>query len=491
MNVQIGPKIGWCQEELMCKAYDTWNNIALNSKIIQNSKIDLNNSQLKLACDGGDFEFNHEASIGDKRKQQIQQKQMNKASIYSINLNLNEVNFLQDSSNKPWIPGNFKYESGYAGLHEEILLFNNYISPTIEELYMRDEIISKIMKVISKEFPNAFIDVIGSYKTGLFLPTSDIDMVVFGEWKFLPLNCLKQAFIRDQISDYENVKVIGTASVPIIKITESKTELKIDISFNKINGINSAIMIQKCLSEFPSLRPLVMVLKQFLLQWDYNDVWKGGISSYSLILMTISFLQLHPRINPCLANENLGILLIEFFELYGKYFNYAKTAIRVRDGGSYLIKDEIQKQFTSGHTSILCIEDPLDASNDIGKSSHAALKVKQAFEYAYLTLSHTVLPQNKYLLKDNPSILGRILRVTKDILDYRIKIKNLYKGRFTSNIPLVSKQKEDYNNKKVEFYTGDSNNIYLFNNNDFNNNVNKNLLSLFSCNLNSLLFKTP
>lgn len=36
---------------------------------------------------------------------------------------------------------------------------------------------------------------------------------------------------------------------------------------------------------------LIFVLKQFLLQRDLNEVFTGGISSYSLILMVISFLQ--------------------------------------------------------------------------------------------------------------------------------------------------------------------------------------------------------
>lgn len=42
---------------------------------------------------------------------------------------------------------------------------------------------------------------------------------------------------------------------------------------------------------FPCLPPLVLVLKQFLLTRELNEVFTGGISSYSLILMAISFLQ--------------------------------------------------------------------------------------------------------------------------------------------------------------------------------------------------------
>ena len=43
--------------------------------------------------------------------------------------------------------------------------------------------------------------------------------------------------------------------------------------------------------KYPMLPYLIFVLKQFLLQRDLNEVFTGGISSYSLILMIISFLQ--------------------------------------------------------------------------------------------------------------------------------------------------------------------------------------------------------
>ena len=45
------------------------------------------------------------------------------------------------------------------------------------------------------------------------------------------------------------------------------------------------------MQEYPNLPYLVLVLKQFLLQRDLNEVFTGGISSYSLILLTVSFLQ--------------------------------------------------------------------------------------------------------------------------------------------------------------------------------------------------------
>lgn len=76
--------------------------------------------------------------------------------------------------------------------------------------------------------------------------------------------------------------------------------------------------------------------------------------------VALLLLQLHPRIDARRADENLGMLLVEFFELYGRNFNYLKTGIRIKEGGAYIAKEEIMKAMTSGYRpSMLCIEDPL------------------------------------------------------------------------------------------------------------------------------------
>ena len=335
----------------------------------------------------------------------------------------------------------FANSEGLQTLHKEIQLFAKYIESTEEENFMRDEIIRKLTQVIKNELPTADVDVFGSYRTGLFLPTSDIDMVVREDSidkNNLPLKVLKDVLIKEKISDQENIKVLDRASVPIIKILETKTDLKVDISFNKVNGLKSVELIKSYLDEFPCLKPLVMVLKQFLIQRDFNEVWTGGIGSYSLIMMVVSFLQLHPRIDCRSPDVNYGVLLIEFFELYGRSFNYTKTAIRVHDGGCYLPKEEILSQFKNfnryTNPSILCIEDPLDFTNDIGKGSYGALRVKQAFEYAYINLSQAVFPQNEFLIKNanKQSLLGRIIRITKEVRDYRQWVKLTYEKQVSA-----------------------------------------------------------
>ena len=109
-------------------------------------------------------------------------------------------------------------------------------------------------------------------------------------WTNLPLHTLERALIDQNIVEPASVKVLDRASVPIVKLTDKETEIKVDISFNMSNGVKSAELIKDFKRKFPCLDKLVIVLKQFLLQRDLNEVFTGGISSYSLILMTISFL---------------------------------------------------------------------------------------------------------------------------------------------------------------------------------------------------------
>lgn len=67
------------------------------------------------------------------------------------------------------------------------------------------------------------------------------------------------------------------------------------------------------MEEYPILKYLVLVLKQFLLQRDLNEVFTGGISSYSLILLTVSFLQV------CIYIGNVTMVTVTVNDLG---FNY-------------------------------------------------------------------------------------------------------------------------------------------------------------------------
>lgn len=360
-------------------------------------------------------------------------KSDNKASTYGMNYLLsNCTNGNYVSIWTPWKTR--KYNPGVFGLHEEIMDFYNFMSPRPEEEAMRREVVNRIERIIKERWPTSDVQIFGSFSTGLYLPTSDIDLVVFGKWERPPLQELEQALRKHNVAEPFSIKVLDKATVPIIKLTDQETEVKVDISFNVETGVKAASFIKDYVKKYPVLPYLIFVLKQFLLQRDLNEVFTGGISSYSLILMVISFLQLHPRIDARNPTENLGVLLVEFFELYGRHFNYLKTGIRIKNGGAYIAKEEIMKSMTNGsRPSMLCIEDPLLPGNDVGRGSYGAMHVKQVFDYAYTVLSHAVSPlARSYPNKDSESTLGRIIRLTQEVIDYREWIIKKWGGRDVS-----------------------------------------------------------
>nr|CAB3266899.1 non-canonical poly(A) RNA polymerase PAPD5-like [Phallusia mammillata] len=330
---------------------------------------------------------------------------------------ISRKNSQQHSNFPPWVMRN--YCPGMVGLHEEIEDFYNFMRPTQEEHEMRQYVIKSVEQEVLKLWPAAKVDVFGSFRTDLYLPTSDIDIVVFGEWDRLPLFTLKQALVGNGITDESSCKVLDRAAVPIIKFQHLETNVKVDISFNTKSGVQSVDCIKEFIKKYPVLPKLVFVLKQFLVQRELNEVWTGGVSSYSLILMCVSFLQLHRRGDMILPDCNLGVLLIEFFEMYGRHFNYHLTCIRVKNGGRYMHKEEFRKQMDSTQSpSLLSIEDPLTPGNDLGRGSYGIMQVKQAFDYAYRCLTTTIL---QYNYSNNVCPPCSLLRLIVDVSENSIE----------------------------------------------------------------------
>lgn len=95
--------------------------------------------------------------------------------------------------------------------------------------------------------------------------------------------------------------------------------------------------------KMPPLISLSLVLKQFLFERGLNNSFNGGLSSYCLVLMVVSFLQLKgfgdqnesagEADKKRESKMNLGQLLVEFLELFGKKFDYHKTGISLNNGG--------------------------------------------------------------------------------------------------------------------------------------------------------------
>jgi len=291
----------------------------------------------------------------------------------------------------PWRDPNTSYSDGFVGLHEEIIDFYKWVSPKPEDHQMRLNVVDRITGCIMKIWPQAKVYTFGSFRTGLYIPSSDVDLVVFGKWEVIPLRTLETEIEKNYLARDSSIKVIDTAKVPIIKYVDKSSGIHVDISFNVINGVNSVQLINIFKKQFPVLPKLLSVLKQFLHNRDLAMVFTGGLSSFCLTLMVISFLQMHVRTNAARKDANLGVLLMEFFELYGCNFNYDCLAISVRNGGSYIDKEKLQidPNINSRWMPIdgIAIEDPFQPGRDISRGSHRISIFQQSCALALRNLS--------------------------------------------------------------------------------------------------------
>jgi len=60
------------------------------------------------------------------------------------------------------------------------------------------------------------VELFGSYVTGLYLPTSDIDVVVFGSWHTKPLFTLKEELVKAGVCTEDTIQVLDKASVSYV-----------------------------------------------------------------------------------------------------------------------------------------------------------------------------------------------------------------------------------------------------------------------------------
>lgn len=57
------------------------------------------------------------------------------------------------------------------------------------------------------------------------------------------------------------------------------------------NGVQAGMIVKEYLVAMPAIRPLVLLLKSFTWRFDAHEVFNGGIGSYALICLVVSFLQ--------------------------------------------------------------------------------------------------------------------------------------------------------------------------------------------------------
>eukprot|EP00850_Spirogloea_muscicola_P016698 SM000137S00476 [mRNA] locus=s137:377235:386446:- [translate_table: standard] len=174
---------------------------------------------------------------------------------------------------------------------------------------------------------------------------------------------------------------------------ESRMLVRMDVSFEgpSHTGLRTAELVRELCGEFPAIIPLALVLKQFLTDRSLDHPYTGGLSSYclvtsigpstshaeivtqycvseSLVLLITRFLQHQQHVKRNLPSQSLGSLLMGFLHFFGCVFDPRRVSVSIWGGGMYVERSHVYS------IDPLCIEDPLDISNNVGRNCFRVLQ---------------------------------------------------------------------------------------------------------------------
>ncbi|KAG1703890.1 hypothetical protein DVH05_006897 [Phytophthora capsici] len=292
-----------------------------------------------------------------------------------------------------------------------------------------DAAIAHIAEGVHKIWPHASIKCFGSYSTGLWLPSSDVDVVVMGlsnsedrdvPTRFVPdgVKELEQLArqLRPQKSWVQRVDVVRGAKVPVAKVIlrrgsvkdgDNSTLLRVDISIENIqtsHGMEASKLVRQYVSDLPRLKPLLMVIRQFLREKALNSAFTGGLSSYAVTLLAVFMMEMQRHQEEEEEQEGdevdetseeketrkLGQLLLDFLEYYGTSFDYYTTGLSLKPEafGAYPLAPHLSIANGLPLMPQLVIDDPVDKNgqHNAAAGAFALARVVAALENGYFAL---------------------------------------------------------------------------------------------------------
>ncbi|OBR10809.1 Topoisomerase family protein [Colletotrichum higginsianum IMI 349063] len=333
---------------------------------------------------------------------------------------LPEWQVTKDEDPTPWIQADHSKTSDMSvWLHKEIVDFYEVVRPRDFEHEMRTQLVERLRRS---------------------LRTTDMDLVVCAQsWlngahsNFFGIRALRafgKFLSQKKITHYNSMEFIASAKVPLVKYIDSITGLRVDISFDRLDGPQAVKTFAEWKEQFPAMPILVTMIKHFLAMRGLNEPVNGGIGSFTVTCMVVSMLQLMPQVQSrnLIPEHHLGEMLMEFFDLYGNRFDYVNTAIRMKPpgymhkvlfqpiglvDGSFLTKLELQarvREVVYKNTDRISVIDPNNPANDISGGSSNAGRILEEFSIAHSMLKQRIneLTQQSSRVKRSASILETI-----------------------------------------------------------------------------------
>ncbi|KAM4808879.1 poly(A) RNA polymerase GLD2 isoform 2-T2 [Rhinophrynus dorsalis] len=292
-------------------------------------------------------------------------------------------------------------------LSQQILELFQACQQQVCDLKKKDVCRAELQREIQQIFPQSRLYLVGSSLNGFGMRSSDADLcLVINEE---PMNqktearhilSLLQKHFYTRLSYIERPQLIR-AKVPIVKFRDKVSGVEFDLNVNNVVGIRNTFLLRSYAYIENRVRPLVLVVKKWASHHGINDASRGTLSSYSLVLMVLHYLQtlpepilpslqkkfpecfnptmqLHlvhhaPRNVPQYLSKNqatLGELFLGFLKYFAIEFDWNKKLISIREAKAVPRPDDIEWR-----NKYICVEEPFDRTN-----TARAVHEKQKFD---------------------------------------------------------------------------------------------------------------
>ncbi|KAI4893164.1 hypothetical protein NFI96_020682 [Prochilodus magdalenae] len=289
-------------------------------------------------------------------------------------------------------------------LSQQILELFHACEQQTEDLERKESCRAQLQRDIQRLFPCARVFLAGSSLNGFGSRSSDADLCLVVQDG--PVNQRTDAVyilslvqkLLYKLSYIERPQLIR-AKVPILKFRDRISGVEFDLNVNNVVGIRNTFLLRTYAYIEKRVRPIILVIKKWASHHRINDASRGTLSSYTLVLMVLHYLQTLPEpVIPCLQKDypecfspvmdiqlvpdgpknippfvsknqsSLGDLLLGFLKYYATVFRWDKNVISVREA-----KAVPKPNCWEWKDKFICVEEPFDGSNT-ARAVHEKMK---------------------------------------------------------------------------------------------------------------------
>ena len=153
--------------------------------------------------------------------------------------------------------------------------------------------------------------------------------------------------------------------------------IKLDFTFNDneqylIKNNKNVDYVKSQIKIYPQIRPVILVLKRYFKNMKMNEVYFGGISSYSLFLIVLNSIKSYQKKISYMQITNSHLLINTLHKFSN--FNFAEYGIDI-DNYDYLLSHK-------NYEEIPYIIDPL-TGNNVAKGKCRGINIRETFSKGY------------------------------------------------------------------------------------------------------------